>query len=282
MPSRPSSSASPIPESSSSFGDSIVPPQTTTSCSARTRSTAPSRTSSTPVQRPPSISSRVARASGEHREVRRVEHRPQERGRRALAHAVLDRQLAVRDAVERLGVVVLVERDARLLRRADDRLQHGMRLVLRQHVRRPAGAVERRRAAVEVLGALEQRQHVVERPARVAEIRPRVVVAAMAAHVDHPVERARAAEHPAARPAQLAAGARRLRHRLVVPVLRALPELEDARRIVDRRVLVHRAGLEEQDARARVDEPPRDDGSGRSGADNDYVVAVRHLSPPSP
>ena len=47
------------PRSMSSFGDSIVPAQTTTSCAAATVSSAPSRASSTPVQRVSSKRSRT-------------------------------------------------------------------------------------------------------------------------------------------------------------------------------------------------------------------------------
>ena len=223
MPRRPSSSAAPIPESSRSFGDSTVPAQTITSCSARTRSTAPFRTISTPLAASAVDEQPLRARSGQHLEVRRVGDRRQEGRRRALAHAVLDVELRVRDAVELLAVVVVVERDTRLLRGVDDRGVDGVRLVLREHVQRTAGPVVLAGAAVEVLRPLEQRQHVVVAPAVVPEVRPRVVVAAMAAGIDHPVERARAAEHLAARPLQLAVRACSLRDRPVAPVLLGCP-----------------------------------------------------------
>ena len=190
---------------------------------------------------PPTLEQQPLRAgSRQHGEVGRTRDRRQEGGRGALADAVLDVELAERDAVETLAVVVVVEGDARLLRRGDDRGVERMRLVAREHVQRPARAVVGGRAPVEVLRALEQRQHVVVAPAVVAEVRPGVVVAAMPARVDHPVQRARSAQHLAARPVQLAPGARGLRHRPVAPVLLAVPELEQPRRIVDRRVVVRR------------------------------------------
>ena len=50
--------------------------------------------------------------------------------------------------------------------------------------------------------------------------------------------------------------------------------------IVDRGVLVAPAGLEQQDAaRAAVDQAARDDGAGRSGADDDDVgAATAHVN----
>src|SRR5438552_12576334 len=49
------------------------------------------------------------------------------------------------------------------------------------------------------LGALEERQNVVPTPAAIAKLRPVVVILRLAADVDQPVDRRRAAEHAAAR-----------------------------------------------------------------------------------
>ena len=92
--------------------------------------------------------------------------------RDAVAPSVPDVQLAEADAVELGAVVVVVERDAGLLRRRDGRRGHRVRLVARDHRQRPAGAVVLVRPAVEVLGALEERQHVVVAPAVVPERTP--------------------------------------------------------------------------------------------------------------
>ena len=50
--------------------------------------------------------------------------------------------------------------------------------------------------------------------------------------------------------------------------------------IVDRGVLVAPTGLEQQDpTHAAVDQPPRDDRAGRSGADDDDVgAAIAHVN----
>ena len=130
-----------MPESSRSFGDSTVPAQTITSCSARMPldGAVPHDLDADAAS---SVDEQPPRArSGQHLEVRRVGDRRQEGRRHALAHAVLDVELRVRDAVELLAVVVVVERDPGLLGGLDDRGVDRVRLVLRQHVQRPAGPV---------------------------------------------------------------------------------------------------------------------------------------------
>ncbi len=206
---------------------------------------------------------------GQHGQAGRAGERRQEGRRAGLAPAVLDVELAERDAVELLAVVVVVERHAGLLGGGDDRGVDRMRLVAREHVQRPAAAVKRGLAPVEVLRALEQGQHVLVAPARVAEVRPRVVVAAVPAGVDHAVESARSAQHLAAWPVQLTPGARALRHGAIAPVLLAVPQLEQPRGLVDRRVRVGAAGLHDDDRRTAVDEAACDHGPRRPRADDD-------------
>ncbi len=135
----------------------------------------------------------------QHRETLRADDRSQERGRGALAHAVPDRQLGEPDAVELGAVVIVVEGDAGLLGRGDRGRDDRVRLVVGHHVHRAAGSVVLGSATVEVLRALEERQHVVVAPAGIAEVGPRVVVGTVTADVDHPVQSARAAEHLAPR-----------------------------------------------------------------------------------
>ena len=109
-----------------------------------------------------------------------------------------------------------------------------------------AGAVEGVGAAVIVLMAHEVRQHVVPAPARVAAIAfavaPAVVVLALAAHVDHAVDRGASAEHLAARIADRATVEPRLGFGRVAPVS---ARIADAVEIADRHadpqvVIVHR------------------------------------------
>ncbi len=207
----------------------------------------------------------------QHGQVRRTEHGAQERLRNAVTAAVADVQLGVADPVGIGAVLVVVERDARLLRRRHRRSRDRMRLVAGDHGEEPAGAVVRVGPAVEVLGALEDRQDVVVAPPVVAEGGPAVVVGPVAAHVDHPVQGARPAEHLPSRPVQLPPRAGSLRHGAVPPVLLGVPQLEQARGIVDGRVLVEEPCLEQEHTRAGVDQPAGDDGSRRAGADDDDV-----------
>ena len=152
-PERASSSAGPIPERSSSFGDSIVP-RAQDDLVFGTH--APRPPTSTPTQRPPSRSeSRRPRVPVQHGQVRRVQHRPQERDGLALPDPSLTSQVAEADAVLLGAVVVVVERDADLLRRLDRGGVERMRLVVGRHAQRPAGAVVLGLAPAEVLRALE-------------------------------------------------------------------------------------------------------------------------------
>ncbi len=250
---------------------------------------APSRATSTPLQRSPSKSSRRAWAP-----VSTVRFGAAAIGaRNAVAllwrTPVLDVERTEGDAVQGLAVVVVVERDARLLCGGDDGGIERVRLVARADVQGAARPVVGRRAAVEVLGPLEERKHVLVAPAIVADVGPRVVIAAMPARVDHPVERAGPPQHPAPRPVQLAAGAGRLGHGPVAPVLLAVPQLEQPRRLVDGGVVVALARLEQGDARSRIDQAAGHDGPAGSGSHHDHVgdrrgavsIPCHHRNPPA-
>jgi hypothetical protein len=215
--------------------------------------------------------------AGVDREVAMIGDGLDERGRPRLAHAVADRELRIADAVERGAVVVVVERDAGLLRGRHHRGEHRVRLVARRDPQWPAGAVQLVGAAIEVLDRLEHGQHVVPAPAGTAAVGPTVVVQAMAADVDHPVERARAAHHLAARPVQAPPGAPLLGLGVVRPVDLGEPELRPAPRVVDRRVGRGPAGLDERHRRAAVEQRTRGRAAGRAPADHDVVVR-RHVA----
>jgi hypothetical protein len=81
-------------------------------------------------------------------------------------------------------------------------------------------------------------------------------------------------EPPTTRPREAATVCVRLRHGLVRPVLLREPELVQPAGIVDRRVLVAPAGLEQDHAGAAVDEAARDDAAGGAGANDDDVRAA--------
>jgi hypothetical protein len=125
-----------------------------------------------------------------------------------------------------------------------------------------------------VLVAAEGGQHVVPAPGVVAgDLCPLLVVARLAAHVDHAVDAAAAAQRLAARVAQLAAVQARVGLGLVEPVgARVADAVEVAHGDVDPVVVVLAAGLHEQHAVLGVGgQAVGQQGAGRAAADDDVV-----------
>ena len=149
----------------------------------------------------------------------------------APALLVLLRDLVVADALLGGAVEVRDPLVAGLLGGLHEGFADLGRIGLVGDVQRAAGAVEVVAAALVVLGLLEVRQHVVVAPALVAELAPVVVVPGVAAHIEHGVDRRRAAQRLAARPVHAPVVAMFLRHGLVAPVVRRLlAEAGEARR----------------------------------------------------
>jgi hypothetical protein len=120
----------------------------------------------------------------------------------------------------------------------------------------------------------EGRQHLVPAPGVVArELGPAVVVAGLAAHVDHAVDAGAAAQGLAARIAQAPAVEALVRLGLVQPVgARVADAVQVAHGNVDPVVVVLGAGLDQQHAVAAVARKPvGQEGAGRAGADDDVV-----------
>src|SRR5947209_17774992 len=104
-------------------------------------------------------------------------------------------------------------------------------------------------AALLVFGLLEERQHVLPIPALAAALPPIVVIGGRAAHVDHTVDRAGAAQYLAAGLVQGAAVELRLGLGLEHPIdPRVGVGLRVAERDMDPRVAFVPARLPEQDA----------------------------------
>jgi hypothetical protein len=117
-------------------------------------------------------------------------------------------------------------------------------------------------------------------PAGTADARPAVVIARVAAHIGHRVDRRRAADDLSARAFDAAVVEPRLGLGKVHPVMQ--PLFEDAApadRDFDPRVPIPAAGFEEQHPRAGIlRQPPRQGASGRSGADDDVVRSHFHIA----
>ena len=218
IPNGSSSSASPIPESISSTGDWYAPPETITSRSARTVSRTPFRTSSTPTARSPSNTSRSTKTPGRDLQVRPPLGRVEEPVGGAAAQAVPLGELEARDALRAVDVQVVDVLVAGLHGGLEHQVGEPAHRAAVGHRERAADAVELVLAALVVLGALEVGQHLVVRPARAAVRRPPVEVGAVAAQVDHRVDRARASDHATARQVEPSTAEARLGLAEQVPV----------------------------------------------------------------
>ncbi len=113
-----------------------------------------------------------------------------------VAHGYLQRSDPVLLGAVEIGVALV----ACLLGRGDEGVVQFVPRAQIGDVERAAGAVMRVGAALLVFGAAEIGQHVVIRPAGIAELAPQIEILLLPADVDQPVDRAGAAQHLAARP----------------------------------------------------------------------------------
>ncbi len=189
------------------------------------------------------------------------------------ALAVPLRDLVGPDAFLLRAVEVVVDGKACLATGVDERLQGLVGAAQVRHVERTLAAVVLVGDSLVVLGTAEVRQYFVVGPTRVAFGRPMVVVGPVAADVDHRVDRARAAQHLAARLPADAAVQALLRHRVEVPVGDVpLGEQRETRGHVDQDVVVHRAGLDQRHRHRRIlAEPRRQHAAARAAAHHDVV-----------
>ena len=174
------------------------------------------------------------------------------------------------------AVEVLVVRDADLAGGLDPGLDDRVHRAALADAERAADPVVVARAALVVLGALEVGQDVLVAPAFEAHRRPLVVVGAVAADVDHRVERARAAEHAAARQvvAPVVEPRLGLTEQRPVPVARQVRA--EGERHVDLGGVVGRARLDHRHLDVRIlAQAIGHHAAGRAGADDHVVVHAR-------
>ena len=190
--------------------------------------------------------------------------------------AVADRRHRVADALLVGLVEVAHPPPAELGAGGDHVLEQRVGPVDGRDVQRAARAADVGGAERVVLDRLEDRQHVVPAPARVAETLERVVVRAVAAVVDHAVDRARPAERLAPHPVLDLLRRPERAGRVVPRGGRVAQQLAEPPGHGDQRVGVPVACLDQQHADPRVrgeavgEHTPR-----RSRADDD-VVELRH------
>ena len=180
----------------------------------------------------------------QHVDVAARERWMQVRHRRAAAPSVSLRELKPARPLLPGAVVIVGRRDPGVHRRLDARPDQRMHRSAIAHGQRPTDAVVIAFTALVVLRATEVRQHILIAPAGEAHRRPPVVVGAVAAHVDHAVERARAAQH--APPRQKITPISQLRLALAPqpPVRPGLPQLAKRQRHVDHGLAVRRPRLD--------------------------------------
>ena len=192
--------------------------------------------------------------------------------RGAHAEAAADRGLRHRNAFLVLAVVVGIVRNADALGRRDQAVVERAALVAVGDLQRAAAAAQFVRAARIAFDAPENRQHVVPAPAAVAQLRPVIVVLRLAAHPHHAVDRARSAEHLAARHRDVAPAGRGLGLGLVEPVhARAIDEAREADRHARERMRLAARFQQQHLMAAVLGQAIGERGAGRACSDDDVV-----------
>ena len=220
---------------------------------------------------------------GAHVEIRPLHRGMQEGARGADAAAFEDRALGVVDAELAFAVVVRVARDTHLDRARDEGLAQRV-MVVDVGDGDPALAPAEDLVALpdSALQPLEVGQHVRIAPVAVAALRPAVIVGALAAIVDVPVDRRRAAERLATRREDAPSAGPLARLLGVEPVqLRHGEQLDEAGRDVDVGVPVARAGLEHADGNVGVCAQAVGEHAARRARADDHVIECVHGEPPT-
>ena len=274
MPRSRRSRPGPMPERSSSCAEPIEPADRMTSPFARAVLLAPSCRQRHAGRAPAVELDALGEASGLDPQVRPVHHGFQKSARRRPAPPapLVDMEIAgalvvaAIEIVDRLDAVFL----GRLAERIEQRPLHARRLDAPFAADAVVLAL-----AEEVVGLLpEERQHVAPAPAGEAELAPVIVVGGLPAHVDHGVDRRRAAEHLAARIVERASVQPRFGLGLEHPVGARVADREQvADRDVEPDPVVVPAGFEQQHAVLRVGgQAIGKHAARRTRADDDVIV----------
>ena len=130
-----------------------------------------------------------------------------------------------------------------------------------------------------VLGFLEIGQHIAERPAAISRRCPVVIVEPVPAHVDHAVDRARSAQHLAARNIDRALRSLFLFGGPVAPIeLTVVHQKADGERNVDQGVAVTPARFDQANAHAGIlAQAVGQNTARRAGANDDVIERIRPL-----
>jgi hypothetical protein len=222
----------------------------------------------------------VRRCSRQQGKIRSGKCRTQKGCSRAPTFPITHRHVAQADAEAALAGEIIVTRQPHTERCLDERFGERTRRH-RRNGERAARTVIRIRTTIVVLRLLEVRKNARVVPARITEIRPRVVVRPIAANIDHRVKRTASTENFAARKIDRAIRCRLLRDRRIAPVVGRHPHLPRIRRYVDVRIRILAARFDEEDRGRRIPRQSRsNDAAARTGTDDDVIV-VAHCRPPT-
>src|SRR6516162_4580194 len=284
MPARPKWSGSPMPESCRTCGEPMAPAARITSHAASTRSAAPLWENSTPTARLPSNRTRRTSALVMNLQVGPLQRRAQIGARRTLppapAAGLLDPANVVSSAGRQMVHILMVFK-ADLYAGLDHLVTEERLVGGSRGQKRAAFAVKFIGSTLPIFRLLEKGQHIVPGPAAVAELRPVIEIFRLTADIDHPVDRAGAAQDPAAwveNGAPIGAG---IGLCCEAPgQARVIHQFYVAGRNMDERVPVAPAGLEQHDLRAGVFAQPVGERAARRASADDHIIRL-HGSLPS-
>lgn len=216
---------------------------------------------------------------GQNRQVGALGDAAQEAFRGIPAHPAALVDLEVAAAFVVATVEILDAGDAGLRRRLLEGIEQLPGEPLAFYPPFAAGAVHFAGPGEMVLHPAEQRQQLSPAPARIAFGHPLVVVAGLATHVDHAIDRGASSEHLAARVLQGTTVEPGDLVGVEAPVgTRVADAVEVADGNVDPGIVVRAAGFQQQDTVGRVGgKPVGQQAAGRSGANDEVVVGIQYL-----
>jgi hypothetical protein len=214
-------------------------------------------------------------------EIRTVQRRNEIALRRAATLAILDGKLIGANAFLLRAIEIIRIGMTGLLACLDKSIEQHVRLAGIADAERAIAAMKRAVAILIAFRTAEIGQHIRKAPAFKAELTPHVIVARMAANIDHAVDRGRPAKHLATRPVELAIVQVGLAFRLIAPVRHiGADQLSDACRHVDHEVRILLACFKKQNLVRRIfRKAVRKHAACAACADDDVIEFAHTLSP---
>ncbi len=125
----------------------------------------------------------------DHPQVAPLHRRPQIADRGRATASIARGQMVIPGTLLHPPIEIVVARETKVNRALDERLADRIVFIDLRHRERTAGAMQIVATADLILGAFEVRQHVVERPAGIAELAPVIEILSLAADIDQTVDR---------------------------------------------------------------------------------------------